>query len=486
MTAEIAILNKTAVALAADSAVTISAGSKEEKTYDSADKLFELSDHDAIGIMVYNDMGFAETPLPALIRRFRSEGGRFHKVEEAARSFLAYLNDYGSKSPQPVKNRSIVNIVAPLFVSLDERYSANLKEFSQNVQNTADGLSAEDITKVLASLLDEALEHYEGQVGALSDALFVGDGPVCFDPGIDELLTSGVDAHLAYASPEQKRRAVEIAKSLLKSEYRSNSSTGIVVAGFGSGEIFPTLVSFEIDGIVCGRLRYVQTNVVDIDREGARAKVLPFARKEMVERFLYGLDENIQRDIAKFCDNNIRVIREQISSQIEFPDDGNKQAFEQNVGVAEALFLQGLRQKAFDAIRSKSQAEIESMVEFMPKPELAKMAEALVNLTSMKRRVSKGMETVGGPIDVAIISQSEGFVWVKRKHYFEPDLNARYLNRVNYQMNGNREAGNGQDASRGSNSKRGRASPDKAARGRRLRRAKGSDQADTGRDQEGF
>jgi hypothetical protein len=28
------------------------------------------------------------------------------------------------------------------------------------------------------------------------------------------------------------------------------------------------------------------------------------------------------------------------------------------------------------------------MVEFMPKPELAKMAEALVNLTSIKRRVS--------------------------------------------------------------------------------------------------
>lgn len=66
----------------------------------------------------------------------------------------------------------------------------------------------------------------------------------------------------------------------------------------------------------------------------------------------------------------------------------------------------------------------------MPKPEMANMAEALVNLTSIKRRVSKGMETVGGPIDVAVISRTEGFVWVKRKHYFPPELNLRYSKRV--------------------------------------------------------
>jgi len=32
-------------------------------------------------------------------------------------------------------------------------------------------------------------------------------------------------------------------------------------------------------------------------------------------------------------------------------------------------------------------------------------------------------ETVGGPIDVAVISKGDGFVWIKRKHYFRPELN---------------------------------------------------------------
>jgi hypothetical protein len=69
------------------------------------------------------------------------------------------------------------------------------------------------------------------------------------------------------------------------------------------------------------------------------------------------------------------------------------------------------------------------MVSFMPKQELASFAESLVNITSIKRRVTAELETVGGPVDVAVISKSDGFVWVKPKHYFDPSLNPRYFYR---------------------------------------------------------
>jgi hypothetical protein len=55
------------------------------------------------------------------------------------------------------------------------------------------------------------------------------------------------------------------------------------------------------------------------------------------------------------------------------------------------------------------------------------MAEALVNLTSFKRKISLEAETVGGPIDVAVISKGDGLVWIKRKHYFEPKLNPQFF-----------------------------------------------------------
>ena len=67
------------------------------------------------------------------------------------------------------------------------------------------------------------------------------------------------------------------------------------------------------------------------------------------------------------------------------------------------------------------------MVTVLPKDELVAMAEALVNLTAFKRRITESRETVGGPIDVAVISKGDGFIWVKRKHYFPPELNQHFF-----------------------------------------------------------
>ena len=49
-------------------------------------------------------------------------------------------------------------------------------------------------------------------------------------------------------------------------------------------------------------------------------------------------------------------------------------------------------------------------VRILPKEELARLAELLVQLTSLKRRMSMELETVGEPIDVAVISKGDGFV----------------------------------------------------------------------------
>jgi len=58
------------------------------------------------------------------------------------------------------------------------------------------------------------------------------------------------------------------------------------------------------------------------------------------------------------------------------------------------------------------------------------MAESLVNLTSLKRKYTPESETVGGPVDVALISKGDGFIWIKRKRYFNIDMNPHF--RENY------------------------------------------------------
>lgn len=441
MTAEIAILNKSAVSLATDSAVTISTGAKEQKIYDSADKLFELCQSNPIGIMIYNGMQFSQIPLQTLICEFRSRSKSYNRVEDAVDDFLLFLNEWGKKSPASVQQHSLRIILNPVLSAISNRISTKLNDAITQLSKE-NRLHEIDIAEMHNEIVTDTIAVFLRAVNSAENSQFVGGAPRITAQRRREIgrVVNEQFPHFAEDSNHYAELLKVCVLVVLRYMGPSPSHTGVVIAGFGSDDLFPTLVSFEVDGMVFGRLKFKTTNKVDIDRNGERARVIPFAQKEMVERFLYGLDEDIERNIALFCKETVPEIRRQIVEHLDI-SEADRLNIEQRSQVAEDAFVNELRSKEFGTIRSQSQKEIEDMVEFMPKPELATMAEALVNLTSIKRRVSRGFETVGGPIDVAVISRTEGFIWVKRKHYFSPDLNPRYVKRVKIERELIKEAG---------------------------------------------
>ena len=54
-------------------------------------------------------------------------------------------------------------------------------------------------------------------------------------------------------------------------------------------------------------------------------------------------------------------------------------------------------------------------IALLPVGELAELASAFIEVTALKQRISPMSQTVGGPVDVAVISKSGGFSWVSRK-----------------------------------------------------------------------
>ena len=63
-------------------------------------------------------------------------------------------------------------------------------------------------------------------------------------------------------------------------------------------------------------------------------------------------------------------------------------------------------------------------LDFLTKERLAEMAETLVNLTALKREASYDLNTVGGDIDVVLISKFENITWLKKEKYF---INGQYV-----------------------------------------------------------
>jgi hypothetical protein len=425
VTAEIAVMNKLAVALATDSAVTLSDGGSQEKIFDSADKLFELSDRDSIGVMIYNTMDFMGIPLAVLVKEYRHRCASYQTVRAAAEAFLAYLQEEGRAAPEMVRQQALELAVEYLVRQLRKTVDKWIMDRIRNGDFPTDAPA-----EIHAHAL-EIVRSNRAHLSVMQDAPLL-DGPLAggrLNAEANAVLSELTDRHFPDASDDLRREIRDFLELFVQKEVLSPTRTGIVVAGFGSKEKFPSLIWYETDGVLGGHLKFREAAFIDIDRSGQRAAVLPFAQQDMVERFLYGLDVEIEQDVMAFCGEAIPEIANSLLDEANVAD-ADRARLNAQARTAEKAFLDQLTSSAFDKIRQSARTEIEGMIEFMPKPEMAKMAEALIDLTSIKRRVSRGIETVSGPVDVAVISRAEGFVWVKRKHYFPTELNARYAARV--------------------------------------------------------
>ncbi len=105
MTAEIAILNKSAVVLAADSAVTIGSGGNA-KIFNTANKIFEISDDNPIALMVFNRLDFMDLPIEVLAKEYRRvrSGSSFSTVSACKQDFLRFLSSEVAISDRDRKN----------------------------------------------------------------------------------------------------------------------------------------------------------------------------------------------------------------------------------------------------------------------------------------------------------------------------------------------------------------------------------------------
>jgi len=115
MTAEVAIANKTAVALAADSAVSI--GPSADKIYSSALKLFQLVDRAPVGIMVSGAAEFLGTPWETVIKSYRKARGNktFPNLVNYRDNFLEFVSTHEQLFPSELQIQYVERLISSYF-----------------------------------------------------------------------------------------------------------------------------------------------------------------------------------------------------------------------------------------------------------------------------------------------------------------------------------------------------------------------------------
>jgi len=66
----------------------------------------------------------------------------------------------------------------------------------------------------------------------------------------------------------------------------------------------------------------------------------------------------------------------------------------------------------------------------MPVVDAINLADFLVDLTKRYFRFLPGADIVGGATDIATVTKHEGFKWIRRKHYYPPELNPQETDHV--------------------------------------------------------
>ncbi len=421
MTAEIAIMNKEAVALAADSAVT-ALREKGQKVFPSANKLFCLSKYQPVGIMIYGSASLMGIPWETIIRMYRKELGdrRFSHLELYGSNFITFLEKSRSLFPASEQQRYVRESVEGYFLY---RIKNEIQRDVQKKIAEKGSVSANEVKKIASGVI-------KGHFDILNSTKNIPSIPVSH---IRALLKKyrGIFASLRREQFEKlpmTSRAIsqlnKIAAFLFAKDFFAPDSSGVVVAGFGLNDIFPSLRCYYVEGIAAGRLKYKANDQASTDINfSTTAAIIPFAQSEMVATFIEGVDplyrKNIEAWLAEIFANYPDLIAENLNIK--------KRAQINKIKNATTQLLQDYRKKMEDYRNKRHVIPVINIVSILPKDELAAMAESLVNLTSFKRRVSEDVESVGGPIDVALISKGDGFIWISRKRYFNMDLNPRFF-----------------------------------------------------------
>jgi uncharacterized protein YjgD (DUF1641 family) len=426
------------VVLAADSASTVSyyEGSETRQRYfKGANKVFQLSDSHPVGLMIYGNAEVLGVPWELVIKGFRKHlnNSSFDSIEGYAKAFQQFLDDNLQYFPTQSRDESFVD-------AIELETAISCRDFNTAAENDEGFDEAAQLAGLVQNV--DVLDFDNGQ-----DDDFLTN---LLDQWPDEILARLRSENLAvyhpYLGERTDERLLEIIRATitLKAKQVPNSPTGLVFAGFGDSSIYPETYVAKDTGFIARRFVMANPSSTKISRN-LSSHISGFAQSSMADTFIIGFDSDAYNTINQVqrqaLPDVLDLFLRELGGKVERTAAGSlvKDA-EDKILIDEQKFetmmheaLSPVGNQILQESRQKHGEPLERVISMLPIEEMAELAATMVDLQSLKEKVTRPSETVGGPVDVAIITKNEGLVWKKRKHFFDASINQRYLHRLHSQ-----------------------------------------------------
>ncbi len=417
MSAGICIMNRNAIAMAADSAVTVG---DHVAIHNSANKLFSLSKVAPVGVIIYANGTLMEVPVELVVKEYKKALGTktFDTLLEYLNDFINYLEGHNELFRFNINEEGFV---LDVFFNLLHGLELGYKQFVEDGIKKSGGqdLSNEELKEAGQKAVDQTLSFIDNQIKHTGFAYYDYIKTV-YSKKFEELLKTS--SEFSWLDEFQRSSLIEKAICLYDTEFERNGYVGLAIAGFGNKEIFPHMVHIHLSGLINGKARYYIKEKVEIT-EKTIASIIPLAQTDVMQTYLFGNNDQYINDLAHEIPTRIHESINNIDANCFAP--GKKDEVHKELNGVTNKILQHMTETA----RTNYMIPIIQSVASLPIEELALLAESMINITSVRRKVAidRNIGTVGGPIDVSIVSKGDGFIWLKRKHYFDRKFNPQYF-----------------------------------------------------------
>ena len=435
MTAVVAILNKKGVALAADSAVTRTKG-RNEKVTKNGNKMIRLSNVVPICVMLTGNGSFLRTQWDIIIRHYRQHRGdiKHETVEACMHDFFRYIADNNLFVDQEFVLHRTKMELSYLFKSIDGNINENIKKRDEDGCLTSPRSYQRAFVKLLnqyskswlkngvcPQFTDYALEKFDEYTKNIFVEFFEEN---CYNEDVffqfgripQEVLTS-------LHEPLARTLLIRLTTRRDDDEDRAN----LIFSGYGDKQDYPSLVSTIVCEGFDNRVNYhVQPSDIIYISDKRPVAICPFAQADVINSILTGSHRNFIRQVADVVNNSFDSWNNFFFDSIE-DDDIDFIEFREKLEEVKTDDLLHDFYKQMNRNQDTSRHQWVKALENYDLQSMAALAESLIDLTGFHRILTFQQEGVGGPVDVAVISKSDGYVWLNRKSwYHHKDIGGQY------------------------------------------------------------
>lgn len=436
MTAVVGLLNKRGIAIAADSAVTITRDRKV-KIENSANKMLRMSDVNPISIMIVGSAAFHYTPWDIIVRRYRQKRGHqlFPTVQACIDDFFSYMLTEKIFFPEDAQKNFLQNLldsfwdnvvcqVPDIEINQKEAVTNKRQILSAYRKRIYSGIKYFKTLAVLPSFKDYTIDQFKDYMGSMVDDLFQTktinlDCPF-FDK--DDIPSNEYTKEIF---SEIKDLFIEGFFSYVIYGYE-RANTQLIFSGYGHDEEYPVMIRAQVSHGFDNRISYIiHPKDVHAISDTNPVAICPYAQVDIMEALLTGIDPDLYYNVLYKSEKMFSEIAEQISSDYMMDDDSEEiDTILKRVKCSD--LIRQFKQYG-NGIRETERRQWLKALRNYSVQDMAHLAENLIAMTSFERHMTFSPEGVGGPIDLAVITKNDGFVWLNRKSwYHHKDVGGRY------------------------------------------------------------